>query len=633
MENLPITKLLSRIDERKMVVPEFQRGFKWKQADIKKLLESLLLDYPIGSALLWRTKRGTMTYRPYEEIDFENEEDIVASSKEDVSDPESDEIDFVLDGQQRTTSIYKIFPRSLSPSEPEIEGSLKGLRFFLNLKLLGLPLDGKLKPLNSSKDQDVVSDAIIAKNHRDLRKLFKAQNPIATTPQRLADKDILSVSVRNFWLPLTRDFLNNKSSHLDRVVDEGKKAAKAELEEQGLSGDEINELIYSAFSSWKDWFTSTFQANLNNKNLPCIVVDNQNPEGLARIFETVNSTGMALSVFDLLVARLGTWEHRGGRMNLRNLLRAVNIEDLRSFDDYPSLGGTISQQVPRILALRLDMELKKGEILTRKRQDFIDHSEAAVKGISKSIHLLKQKCGIKTENYLPFKDALTLAAASYPAYDEGAKDIDFWEKIVPAFILCESLTEDWTSSTNTTARTSFKRLKILLSGDKKLADETYKKFVEKFPSLEDFLEARSQDIVYRATITWILGRASEDNDSEHLTDNAQLEDHHIFPKDWINNNEQVTGEASKLVNCVLNRMLVSKTTNRKVSARNPAQYLSEIPEASRASACIPKDYTQSIKTPITDDDFKQLLALRYGIIKEKMVGWVKQQLIHDSVLI
>jgi hypothetical protein len=48
MADLKLTDLVVRVDQDKLVIPDFQRGFKWQTPDIRKLLESLLLDFPIG---------------------------------------------------------------------------------------------------------------------------------------------------------------------------------------------------------------------------------------------------------------------------------------------------------------------------------------------------------------------------------------------------------------------------------------------------------------------------------------------------------------------------------------------------------------------------------------------------------
>jgi uncharacterized protein with ParB-like and HNH nuclease domain len=123
MAELKLTDIVERVDQDRLVIPDFQRGFKWQTPDIRKLLESLLLDFPIGAALLWRTKRGTLEFRRIEDVEFSDGESEDADSIEETHEDELklDEIDFILDGQQRITSIYKLFPRDLVPTQHELE--------------------------------------------------------------------------------------------------------------------------------------------------------------------------------------------------------------------------------------------------------------------------------------------------------------------------------------------------------------------------------------------------------------------------------------------------------------------------------------------------------------------------------
>jgi hypothetical protein len=54
-----------------------------------------------------------------------------------------------------------------------------------------------------------------------------------------------------------------------------------------------------------------------------------------------------------------------------------------------------------------------------------------------------------------------------------------------------------------------------------------------------------------------------------------LEDHHIFPKNYLQNN--LASEAEKdLIDCVANRTLIPKIQNIKISDQTPSEYLSEI---------------------------------------------------------
>lgn len=71
-------------------VPPFQRGFKWESADVTKLFDSLYRGFPIGNLLLWRrpAPEQQLTVGPVT-----------------IDAPETESALWVVDGQQRITSI------------------------------------------------------------------------------------------------------------------------------------------------------------------------------------------------------------------------------------------------------------------------------------------------------------------------------------------------------------------------------------------------------------------------------------------------------------------------------------------------------------------------------------------------
>ena len=93
-----IDKLISRIDAGEIKIPAFQRGYVWKQNQVIELMESIFKDYPIGSILLWEAA----------EADKLKSERNVAGYK--IPDRgENWPVNYVLDGQQRISSIYGVF--------------------------------------------------------------------------------------------------------------------------------------------------------------------------------------------------------------------------------------------------------------------------------------------------------------------------------------------------------------------------------------------------------------------------------------------------------------------------------------------------------------------------------------------
>ena len=632
MAEFKLTDLVVRVDQEKLVVPDFQRGFKWQTPDIRKLLESLLLDFPIGAALLWRTQRAMLDYRRIEDIEFSDGE---AESEEDFEPHEqelkSDEIDFILDGQQRITSIYKLFPASLTPSEHELESRFKGLRFFLDLEKLGVPR--KLTDLHRTEadfqnytDPDVVAGAIVEKRHADLRKEYR-QATGEKAPLRLTEENILRLCQRRMWLPLTRAFLENKQAHLQRIRRVVDNDLRNELD--NYAGPEPREslkaLIEVGLDRWADWFTAGFQATLNAKSLTCLILGSDKPEGLARIFETINSTGLNLSVFDLLVARLGTWKAAGENTNLRKIVAAhVDKALLQRFDDPRSLGGTASQQLPRLLALRAGIELKKGEILKAKKTVFLDQADWCGPGLNCALSTLTMHMGVIDDSYLPFKDMIALIGAAYFSNWDQVKDR------VIAFLWTLCLVEDWDSGTNDKTRAASRQLRELLDG--KLSGEVIVGKIEQgFPNFEEVVDATSKaSIVYRTLMAFNLSRRGIDWKGIARSSTETLEDHHLFPRDWLANNRDHAEDKqlwASLRDSVLNRIFVSKQANAEAKAQTPPNYLRELTAEERRQLQIPESFLGPLATPIKSEPFSAYLRNRYDLIRDDFIEYVRRSML------
>ena len=52
--HVSLNALIGRLREGRFVIPDFQRDFEWRPSHIQDLMRSILLDYYIGSLLLWK---------------------------------------------------------------------------------------------------------------------------------------------------------------------------------------------------------------------------------------------------------------------------------------------------------------------------------------------------------------------------------------------------------------------------------------------------------------------------------------------------------------------------------------------------------------------------------------------------
>lgn len=96
MDDLTIRQIIERVSSGNLRVPAFQRGFVWESNRVAYLMDSIYKKYPFGSILLWRTK---------EKLKYERKLGPFSLPEGDPDYP----VDYILDGQQRITSIFGVF--------------------------------------------------------------------------------------------------------------------------------------------------------------------------------------------------------------------------------------------------------------------------------------------------------------------------------------------------------------------------------------------------------------------------------------------------------------------------------------------------------------------------------------------
>jgi len=105
-ESAKIYEIIDRAVGHNWSIPEFQRGFVWKSTQVRDLAESIWLNFPIGSLLLWDSQQPT--------------------EPRSASDAQSPSL-WVVDGQQRVTALCILFGRKPYwwPSSEEWDKTVK----------------------------------------------------------------------------------------------------------------------------------------------------------------------------------------------------------------------------------------------------------------------------------------------------------------------------------------------------------------------------------------------------------------------------------------------------------------------------------------------------------------------------
>ena len=237
--------LISEIKKGIIKVPKFQRDFVWSIDKTAQLLDSILKGYPIGTFILWETDERLN--------EIKNIGDLTIPDT-----PEGTKVQYVLDGQQRITSLYAAY---LGASIQKV-GEAKVTDYnqiFVNLD----------KDVNDNEEQIITAETDID-NRIPLNKVLNFKDLVLEIKNNYSDEDfekILSYS-RSFdtydfsTVLLRKDDIGSAIEVFTRINTGGKTltlfeimSAKTYDEEQGFDmqkkwGDLIGDLKnYDGISS------------------------------------------------------------------------------------------------------------------------------------------------------------------------------------------------------------------------------------------------------------------------------------------------------------------------------------------------------------------------------------------------
>lgn len=124
-EKSSIRRIIKRISAE-FYLPAIQRKYVWNDSQITRLMDSIMLGYPIGTFLFWKVKKRIVNekgYSMYKFIENYHERDMyknLAASQPFILEGNRDETIYaVLDGQQRLSSLYIALQGSMSRKLPK----------------------------------------------------------------------------------------------------------------------------------------------------------------------------------------------------------------------------------------------------------------------------------------------------------------------------------------------------------------------------------------------------------------------------------------------------------------------------------------------------------------------------------
>lgn len=184
---MKIRQILDKIDENQLFVPAFQREYVWKREDAKRLISSLIKDYPTGTMLTWETN---------------NPPELKETYKYDVS---KGTVKIILDGQQRITTLYMLMKGKIPPyyTEKEIENDINNL--YVNVETLDLEYY-RVKMMENNPLWVNITDIFNSKvRERDITDELEKRNSGDRLPRER--ETVISNNIRAIERIEDRDFL------------------------------------------------------------------------------------------------------------------------------------------------------------------------------------------------------------------------------------------------------------------------------------------------------------------------------------------------------------------------------------------------------------------------------------------
>jgi hypothetical protein len=454
----------------------------------------------------------------------------------------------ILDGQQRLTSLYQAFSGTGTH------------RFFLNV---GELLDGE------SIDEAVEVYAV----------------------KRARRWDALEHQADDMMLPLStiRSFTDWKDDVLDIRERRGEEVRK--LRKQ------LNEI------------EKEFVDPVKLYNFPVTTLSATTPvEAVCTIFETLNRTGVKLSVFELLTARAFAHDVRLREMweEARDTHPVLIDFDVNPYYALQVVAMNVKKSPQRFVVLGLDIP------------DIVNHWDEAIEGLAQSLVLLRDQCGVLAGKWVPYETMLitmasawrSVLAATGPAVGAMRSKLERW-------FWCSAFAQAYENSGNSVTEQDVPRLRRWLEGG--AAPEVVASF--RFDSNRWGDITVRQRALYRATMALLMRNSPRDFHngiplSKPVIDAHAVDDHHVFPRSYLK--AQGRGKA---VDSVLNHSLIDRMTNIRIGGRAPSVYLAEM-EAELGddlSAILSSHRLPAEKDgPLYGDRFEEFLEWRLGQVGEEL---------------
>lgn len=527
-----LKQLLGDVADGKIQLPDFQRNWVWDDERIKGLLSSISRGFPVG-AVMTLVAGDKIRFKPrlIEGVDPGN-----------PTDPES----FILDGQQRLTSLYQALMHRGPVDTRDNRGKRVRRRYYIDMmKAMDLQVDREEAFISVPEDR-VIRRAFGREVDLDLSSAELEYEHHMMPAERLIDSMSWMLAYNSFWGGRD-DYPRND---LPRFI------------------EAFNKLILNTF---------------NEYSLPVISLGKSTPkEAVCKIFEKVNTGGVTLNVFELVTAAFaaddfdlrGDWDERRRKMREgRAVLRGIEGEHflqvvalLATFKRRKAFlkNDTLSTQAPGV-------SCKKEAILDLTAEDYREWADAVEEGFEEAAKFLQSQF-VFTHRDMPYSTQLVPLAAL---------NVELDDELQPA--RAQALLERWYWS-GIFGESYGSNVETQYALDLQQVSEYVRREGEPVPTLiteasftpERLLTMRTRNsAAYKGLYALQMKCGAADWRTGQPLSIATWEEsidiHHIFPKAWFNTFRRDVPSA--LRDSIINKTPIDSRTNRIIGHRSPSSYL------------------------------------------------------------
>lgn len=529
--------ILSDVSSGKIQLPDFQRSWVWDDERITALLESISRGFPVG-AIMTLSAGGDVKFRP--------------RPLEGVKDTDTDPSTFVLDGQQRLTSLYQAL---LHPGPVETQNSKKQLIrrwYFINM-LTALDPEADREDLFLS-----VPESLKISEDFGRRVLLDLSSPELQYKHHMMPTEQLLEGMQ--WiLGYNHHWNNSKADH--------------------PSGD-----VAGFVEQFGRTVLSTFGAYL----LPVINLGKETPkEAVCNVFEKVNTGGVNLNVFELVTASFAAqdddfrlrvdWKERGERLR----------------EKYGVLQGIEGEHFLQAVALLATNERRKKDL-----RDGVAESQATGISCKKETIL-----NLTIDDYHQWADSVEVgleeaAEFLFNQFIFGYKDVPYSSQIIPLATLFVELGEELQSAN---AKSLLERWYWSGIFGEFYGGHTETQFALDLRQVSEYVrEGNTPTLVAQANFIperlltlktrnsaaykGLYALQMRNGAADWRTGNSlsiatwlssNIDIHHIFPRAWCRR-QKPSPIPDQLSDSVINKAPIDAKTNRIIGGNAPSKYISRL---------------------------------------------------------